>query len=974
MNSSTINLILSFLFLLVLIAGFFIGFWRGLRKSALNMAFSLIGAVVAFFITPLITNAILSINIDYNGTAISLNQYFVAMLKENKDISNMIESNPNMETLIEKLPGAVANVVLFIVVSLLVALVLYIIYKIIAVLCLKNKQYQNKHRVLGGVVGLAKTFIVFLFVFMPLSSLLGLFDNIQQRENIYKSEKITLSTSSSDYEVTVLTGEQESSEKLSVIGQMLPKEVSEIVSGLNQNFFFQMCGLTGLDDAMFDYYGSVEINGEKLLIRKEINSYAKAYDVSVQISQISSNDHNFSQLNFDVVEPYFNEIINGGFFKQIVVELLQDIVTNYQNYPFLQNNQFFEEYSQILNNISDSLNQLAQESADRVVEYFKNDLQTLFDIFKTISENGVLDQIVESSNKSASAIVEILIKNENINVLTYIIEKVFDLNLLQDSLDVVLNKFLPTIVDNVGDFVVDTSNWAEEKWNNLATEIKNVATSFKNISQNIDVFETIKDPVILLTNDKIDLSATMSSLGAFIDQILDISIFNYKDENENEKNILSNLLVNYNISLPNYSVYNKKNEEISITSYQNLFEFLSSSLNSIKKSGLYTILTNDKTETTDKIKAIANKLTENQELLSDIITPIYQIEFTKDLIVDDLLIEGLGTTVIDFSSLPNYGENEQDNLTLDKVQEWRKELNQISNILVLLNKEDSNGILYLDYVLNGDMDNLLNNLGTNLTLSEILRPVLYSKMLNDTKQSLFDAVSQAINSLTGEQVEISIEGITFESGSEEDQTEEVCNVFEKFLSIYKTYSNNQGSLGYDDIDKKTLGELLDSLKENAYRVELSKNQEKQKNEKGIFKDAFDKLINSFKNEFDPDDKLINANKNIYDISFTNLMGLIEDLENAAENSFVSYVAGFINSEEITTENLDKMIQTITEDNKEEVEELLNTLESFEISVEIPASIDKEKVIEQIDSIGITVGSTITTQLKNFLGLANEGSL
>ena len=259
MNSSTINLIVSFVFLLFLIIGFFIGFWRGIKKSAVNLAFSLVAVVVAFFITPLIANAILNITVTYNETTVTLDQYLVNMLKENPDIAAMIENNPNIELLVEKLPSVVINIVLFLVVSVLFTLVFYIIYKIIAVTCLKNKEYEKKHRVLGGVIGVVKTFIVVVFVFMPISSLLSLFNDVQYREDIYKDNSantMALETTNSN---EVSNGDEQD-KNLSAIGQMLPQEVSEIVSGLNQNFFFQMCGATGLNDAMFDYYGSVEIN------------------------------------------------------------------------------------------------------------------------------------------------------------------------------------------------------------------------------------------------------------------------------------------------------------------------------------------------------------------------------------------------------------------------------------------------------------------------------------------------------------------------------------------------------------------------------------------------------------------------------------------------------------------------------------------------------------------------------------------
>lgn len=103
------------------------------------------------FITPPITNAIMGISVPYEETTVTLSQYIVEMLKQNADIAALIENNPNLSTLIERLPSAVGNVVVFLVVSALVMLVLYIVYKIIAVTCLKRKEDQ-KCIALGAVL------------------------------------------------------------------------------------------------------------------------------------------------------------------------------------------------------------------------------------------------------------------------------------------------------------------------------------------------------------------------------------------------------------------------------------------------------------------------------------------------------------------------------------------------------------------------------------------------------------------------------------------------------------------------------------------------------------------------------------------------------------------------------------------------------------------------------------------------------
>ena len=169
MSSSAIAWIVSIFFILILVAGFFIGFWRGLKRSTANLIIAVVGAIVAFFITPPITNAIMGITVQVDGSSVTLGQAIVESIKNNQEIAVIIDRNPSLELFFERLPSALANVLVFIVVTALVELVLYIIYKIIAMTALKYKEDEKKHRVWGGAVGLVKTFLLTIFAFMPLA-------------------------------------------------------------------------------------------------------------------------------------------------------------------------------------------------------------------------------------------------------------------------------------------------------------------------------------------------------------------------------------------------------------------------------------------------------------------------------------------------------------------------------------------------------------------------------------------------------------------------------------------------------------------------------------------------------------------------------------------------------------------------------------------------------------------------------------
>ena len=212
MSASAIGWIVSIVFIVILVIGFFIGFWRGLKRSTASLIFGLVGALLAFFLTPVITKAILGINITADGTQTSINNYLVEMIKSaSEDIEALVNANPNLESFFAQLPSALANVVVFIVLTAVVELIMYIIYRIIASIFLKYKPGAKKHRITGGVVGAIKTLIIVVFAFMPLSALIGTLNNIIY-EDTYFVEHVQSDTTvanAEDGEIIIDDGESE---------------------------------------------------------------------------------------------------------------------------------------------------------------------------------------------------------------------------------------------------------------------------------------------------------------------------------------------------------------------------------------------------------------------------------------------------------------------------------------------------------------------------------------------------------------------------------------------------------------------------------------------------------------------------------------------------------------------------------------------------------------------------------------------
>ena len=957
MNSTTINLIISFVFVFILIIGFLLGFWRGVRRSAVSFGIGVAGVIVAFFVTPLITNAVMQISVPYEDGSVALNQYLLEMLLQDQQIASLVENNPDLTSLVEALPGAIANVVVFIIATILIMLVLYIIYKIIAVTCLKRKEDQKMYRTWGGAIGLVKAFIITLFVFMPVSSLVGLVGEISSQNDIYIKQEINtngqniLSAAQANEEQ-----DQQNQETSNVLSQYIPAEAIEIIDAVNNNFLFKMCGAVGLDDAMFDYMSSIDLNGEKLYLRQEIVSYVDVYDVAMQISQIPSSDKTFAQLDFDKLEIYLGNVLDGTLFKQIFTETIAQVIEDYQSYSDFLGQEFVEEYGELFDKISQSLNEL-QENASGVSEYFTQDINKLFEIFKTLSQNGVLDQITSLTEANAKDIVQILANNTS--ALSSSVNSLLQMNVLHDGFDFIVNTALPQLIEGVGEVVSDTADWADAQWQELSTQLTNAITDLSEVLKQVDISAVLEDPTSLLSKeDATNIEAALSSLGKFVDDMLEISVLQDSAGNS----IFKSLMEQNNFILPESSVTDNDGQQIVLTSYQQYFEFISQSLQEIKENDLYSMLTQS-SDATQIIKEIANLISQegNQNILQNIFSPLTQVEPTQTLIADEL-VSSLQSDLIDLTGIEGYDE-------------WNSELGYFSQIIILLNKTDETGTSYLDYAINGDAQALLENLGSNISITDILTPVLRAKSTQGLKEQIVSAIEEVLKSLSNAEFTISLDNITFEEDNAEDQTNEVCLIFEDLLKFYKDYTSSGGEdFNFSNIDKEVLGQLLDHIKENAYRTKLY-----DYSQEGLFRPVFESLYNQLLAEYPLAEDVI-GDKNVWEISFADLMDAVVEIENAAEGSFINKVGEIISSsQEIDVSTINDIISSVTEEEITTIETVLGVLDDFQ--VQIPVVGDSEEIIEQnkqeIQNI-IDENSVLTQEAKDKLSsilglLSNQGA-
>lgn len=859
MNANIIGLVVSLIFAVIIIAGFLVGLWRGLKRSTVSLVLSIVGVVIAFFVTPTISKAILGIQIAMDGQKLSLQEIILNLIKSIDGVDALVEKNPNLELILLNLPSAIVNVLLFIFVTIAVESLLYVLYKILAKTIFKLKPNEKKRKLAGGAIGAVKAFIVTIFAFMPFASLIGV------ANTCLKSGDYGIQPS-----VQVMTVENQSEENIdsSLLSSILPNEAVNVVKGLENNVLTKICGVFGLDNALFDYFGSFNVGEEKIYIRKEIVNVYNVVDITNQLSKIDSS-YTLKDFNYKKITSEINTLSSSTLFENVLADTIGEIIINYKDYAFIRDSQFVQDYGNILDEISRGLKAYT-EAGGKVSDYFTDDINSLLDVAVSLAESGAIDDIISLECLNAEGAIQVLINDDYYQTFKTALESIFNMNLVRDGAEEIaktLSEKLSSEVDPIG---VETEEWKDEDWKALANSVASVAKRYGNISKEVDIMKVVSDATILLDkNENYNISSILSELGLLIDEARSINLLKTSEG----KPIIDKLLNKYKLALPTLPVIQNNGSALTIENYKQHFDFISPSLVKMRDEGVYSTISAEG-ETNEKIIGLAEIVSKegNETLLSEIIMPLYQVEPTKSLIIEKLT-NGLNSDLMDLSTLTNYSE-------------WKKDLDYISMMLKVLNSRKVGDDSYLSLAIAGSLSTVVDNLQEE-DVDAIMKPIFYAKSTSKIKDSVLTSIQNDLRGFTADNsLSLSVEGITFDEGSEQDQFQEFCNVLKEIISIKESFEIAQNDI--KKVDKALLGEMLNVMKENAYRTQIA-----SKIEEGIFNSAFKSIMNKLKTEYsaeisllemDPDtlEENIGARnfneENYHKIDFSKLMTLLASIE------------------------------------------------------------------------------------------------
>ncbi len=987
MSIGGIVTLVSYLLLgIILICSFFIGYKRRLIRGVINFAISVTLVIVAYLITPAISKAVLGISVSVDGTSKPLSQLIIDMVSSIGDLKTAVESSSALQAFLEAVPMIVVNVVVFFVMYGIMRLLGYIVYKIIDVTCLKKREQKptynaKRDKWLGAGFGVIKGLVFTILAFAPLTALTGMLDDVQ-------TETKPLYTVSEGN-----TAEASTPNSKTLIEENVPVEVTEAVGAYNKSALGWMTKMFGLDNFIFDQLVKFDVAGEKVMLRQDVLNYFTVYNTISEMSKAvaSPEGESFKEVNWTELNKCVDRMFESGLIKGLGTTLIGDLIKNYDKFTDID----LSEYADLLDAIANSFDD------NTVKEYFLNDLKQAYSVIAVAGESGILDYILLDKEATTEDIFNEILVEANKESVLKMVNSFLDMNVVKDG----ISPALEIVAKKVDEETIDLKGGSTEvtDWERFKTNILNIAGNLVDVNSTISVIDVVDDVYSILKTPEEKVDKAFDCLGRLLDNIDQLEVF--RKDNKSvmkqflEKNDMENLL--------------KVQNEPQITSYVRLLDYLKSPVKDVLKFDLYDVITDETADATQAVDQIAKVLAEDSKvvdgktvysnMLTNVITKFYKVDgfrnsfFTK---ITDILSD---VRFLDLSKLDVYnGTGEDKTLDFEKsYANWEYDINKISQVIVeAYNTKIGEGTdertVLTALVTNHESFQDVVKLIENDKLDNFVVPVLYAKSMKTLVNDMMTLIAKNVNSVTGKTTTLDISSVTTTEGASEDQVSELTHIIKTLVGVMP----KEGTIVFPDPDDDTVeanvtyeqvGIVLDAIKLNAFRVELTTSSENKKEETGLFNAMFMDLFEYIKTEY-PESIALIGSKNPWEIKYTELLRTVQEIQEAKKDvKFFEKLDTVVVGGEVDKAKVGDLIDTafdyseitdLTEkeekikSDEEKISNILNNAEESDIKVELKDE-DKQEIADKIDA-QTEISDELKEQLKKFLGITSstteEGTL
>ena len=484
MSSTVLILIVNLVLLFFVLIGFLIGLKRGVKKQALWLAFFTVAIILAFVFTPLITNKVIDIKINIDGSLVSIRDYILSYITNNQVVGGLYVEGSSFAGVLDNFPVMIANLAVFILCLYSFLFVLWIIYMIVATIIFKHKKNKaldgkvytikqgqavelidvkpKKYRVAGGLLGVLTGFFLCFFTLLPISGIVSIYSD------------------ATNVEVALAEENQNQSAVKNLIDDYIPNEYQEYLKAYDKTIINFLGGLVGFDDFCFNELASITVDGNKIALKNEIITYAEIYDTVEFFIGIDFN--NTVWKNFDFVR--LNKAVDLIFESQLFRTLSSEIIPYALEY--VQNNNSFnnDEINSAVKELCYALEVGFEDNYE--AELLKADFKAIVRSFETLCVSGITDEIFQET-VNLNLILDTLVADDckNLNdILNNFFASTSVKSLMVGAINIGLEKLEKSLPESAN---LDRIDITKVNWSQFRNEVNSVVQS------GVKVYDVLKN-------------------------------------------------------------------------------------------------------------------------------------------------------------------------------------------------------------------------------------------------------------------------------------------------------------------------------------------------------------------------------------------------------------------------------------------------------------------------------------------------
>ena len=506
MSGSSISAIIASVALVFLILGFLFGWMRGYQKSLTRLIIVLVVAVVAFFITPLLTNAVLTmdisgLNIRINGDLITnVKDYVITMLKSIQQVREALEASSTLEAFITALPAMVVNTFLFTIIFFLLKWISMAFYAIFAFTVFSKKKMENKNKIklLGAGIGVVQALVVTLVLLVPV------FGYVAIAGNLAETAEAVSATSTSV--VSTSTNAEDTAHMPSISIDEATGYVNKYTTAFNNTWVVKVYRAVGADKlsiAVFNELSKQKVGDVETNISEELNTAAKLVPIALQFTQgdleINSKLVDNASDALDIIygkDGKPTKTVLGEIINEVVKYTAQKLSNGEEFMGFRLEN--FVQDEKLQDVAKDVLSKLATTNKINI----KSDAKNMVKVAGTLVESGIVSRIQDGEDVK-TVVLDVLTENGNTTVrdivtsianspvLSSVVPKIVNMGL--DIVYEELGTTLPTDEEELLNYKVDEEEGiSADDADNFQIVFANIAKVYKEIDSRTEGQEIIE--------------------------------------------------------------------------------------------------------------------------------------------------------------------------------------------------------------------------------------------------------------------------------------------------------------------------------------------------------------------------------------------------------------------------------------------------------------------------------------------------